>query len=69
MPRVACGDCGKMTQTELPRLRSGSGFTTVMEAFVNALCQGLPLAQVAKLVGVSFKSPMCAPVATEPTVD
>ena len=53
MPRVACGECGKTTQTEVPWSRSGSGFTTVMEAFVIALCQGLPVAQVAKRVGVS----------------
>ena len=69
MPRVACGDCGKTTQTEVPWSRSGSGFTTVMEACVIALRRGLPVAQVAKLLGVSSKPPGCAAVGTEPTVD
>lgn len=53
VPRVACGQCGKTRQTPVPWSRPGSGFTVVMEAFVIALCQGLPVAQVARLLGVS----------------
>jgi transposase len=53
VPRVACGQCGKTTQLEVPWSRPGSGFSVVMEAFVIALCQGLPVAQVARLLGVS----------------
>ena len=53
VPRVACAECGKTTQAEVPWSRPGSGFSAVMEAFVIALCQGLPVAQVARLLGVS----------------
>jgi transposase len=53
VPRVACAQCGKTTQAEVPWSRPGSGFSAVMEAFVIALCQGLPVAQVARLLGVS----------------
>lgn len=53
MPRVGCGQCGKTQQVEAPWTRPGSGFTTVMEAFVVALCREMPMAAVARLLGVS----------------
>ena len=53
VPRVACRQCGKTTQSEVPWARPGSGFPVVMEAFIIALCQGMPVAQVARLLGVS----------------
>ncbi|ODU45198.1 helix-turn-helix domain-containing protein [uncultured Aquimonas sp.] len=53
VPRVACRQCNKTGQCEVPWSRPGSGFSAVMEAFVTALCQGMPVAQVARLLGVS----------------
>jgi transposase len=53
VPRVACSQCNKTSQCEVPWSRPGSGFSAVMEAFVIALCQGMPVAQVARLLGVS----------------
>lgn len=53
VPRVACTVCGKTGQVEVPWSRPGSGFSLVMEAFVIALCQAMPVAHVARLVGVS----------------
>jgi transposase len=53
LPRVACSACGKTTQAQPPWSRAGSGFSLVMEAFVIALCQGMPVAHVARLVEVS----------------
>lgn len=53
VPRVACGRCGKTTQVSVPWARKGSGFTELMEAFVVALCREMPMAVVAKLLGVS----------------
>ncbi|MFT4196531.1 MAG: ISL3 family transposase [Pseudoxanthomonas sp.] len=53
LPRVACAQCGKTGQVEAPWSRPGSGFSLVMEAFVIALCQAMPVAHVARLVGVS----------------
>lgn len=53
LPRVACRDCGKTGQVEVPWARVGSGFSLVMEAFVIALCQAMPVAHVARMVGVS----------------
>lgn len=53
VPRVACAACGKTAQAEVPWSRAGSGFSLVMEAFVIALCQAMPVAHVARLVGVS----------------
>lgn len=53
LPRVACTACGKTAQVEPPWSRAGSGFSLVMEAFVIALCQAMPVAHVARLVGVS----------------
>ena len=53
LPRVACAVCGKTGQVEVPWSRPGSGFSLVMEAFVAALCQAMPVAHVARLIGVS----------------
>ena len=53
LPRVACTACGKTGQVQPPWARPGSGFSLVMEAFVIALCQAMPVAHVARLVGVS----------------
>ena len=53
LPRVACSACGKTAQVEVPWARAGAGFSLVMEAFVVALCQAMPVAHVARLVGVS----------------
>ncbi|MHA5818870.1 ISL3 family transposase [Pseudomonas aeruginosa] len=53
LPRVACAACGKTSQVQPPWSRPGSGFSLVMEAFVIALCQAMPVAHVARLVGVS----------------
>lgn len=53
VPRVACSTCGKTAQVEVPWARAGAGFSLVMEAFVVALCQAMPVAHVARLVGVS----------------
>lgn len=53
VPRVACSQCGKTRQVEVPWARTGSRFSLVMEAFVVALCQAMPVAHVMRLVGVS----------------
>ncbi len=53
LPRVACDSCGKTSQVDVPWARAGSGFSLVLEAFVIALCQAMPVAHVARLVGVS----------------
>lgn len=53
VPRVTCRACGKTSQVETPWARPGAGFSLVMEAFVIALCQAMPVAHVARLVGVS----------------
>ena len=53
LPRVACDRCGKTGQVEVPWARAGSGFSLTLEAFVIALCQSMPVAHVARLLGVS----------------
>lgn len=53
LPRVACAECGKTVQIPAPWSRPGAGFWLVMEAFVVALCQAMPVAHVARPVGVS----------------
>lgn len=53
VPRVACKACGKTTQVQVPWTRPGAGFTLTMEAFIVALCQQMPMAVVARLLGVS----------------
>ncbi|MDX1605560.1 MAG: ISL3 family transposase [Candidatus Competibacterales bacterium] len=53
VPRVACAGCGKTTQAEVPWARPQSGFTLLFEALVITLAQSMPVAQVARLLGVS----------------
>ena len=53
VPRVACAPCGKTTQTPVPWAAAGSGFSMLLEAFVVTLCAALPVAHVARLIGVS----------------
>ena len=53
VPRVHCMQCGKTTQVMVPWARSGSGFTQVLEAFIVALCEEMPVLAVARLLGVS----------------
>jgi transposase len=53
VPRVRCGDCGKVTQVEVPWSRPGSGFTLLMDALVLTLAMKLPVSAIAKLLGVS----------------
>ncbi|HET7299805.1 MAG TPA: ISL3 family transposase [Oleiagrimonas sp.] len=53
MPRVRCSSCGKTRQVDAPWSRPGSGFTILMEAFIVALCREMPMAAVARLLGIS----------------
>lgn len=53
VPRVGCQACEKVSQVEVPWARAGSGFTQTLEAFVVALCEEMPVAAVAQLLGVS----------------
>lgn len=53
VPRVTCGQCGKTTQADVPWAHAGSGFTQVLEAFIVALCEEMPVLAVAGLLGVS----------------
>jgi len=53
VPRVACRACGKTPQAPVPWAAKGSGFSMLMEAFVVTMCASLPVAHVARLVGVS----------------
>jgi len=53
VPRVRCSACGKTSQVPVPWAREGSGFTLLMEALVVALCQAMPVRQVAQLLAVS----------------
>jgi len=53
VPRVACKECGKTTQVEVPWTRPGAGFTLTMEAFIVALCREMPMAALARMLGVS----------------
>ena len=57
LPRVACAACGKTGQVQPPWARPGSGFSLVIEAFVIALCQAMPVAHVARLVALSCQKP------------
>lgn len=52
-PRVKCGECGKVTQLEVPWARPGSGFTLLMDALVLTLAKQLPVSAIAQLFGVS----------------
>jgi len=49
-PRVRCDQCG-VKLAQVPWARHGSGFTLLFEAFLLALCKGMPVAAVARLVG------------------
>ena len=53
VPRVACAGCGKTTQVDVPWSRPQSGFTLLFEALVVTLAQSMPVAQVARLLGVN----------------
>ena len=53
VPRVDCKACGKTMQVEVPWTRPGAGFTLTMEAFIVALCREMPMAAVARRLGVS----------------
>lgn len=53
LPRVVCSKCSKTRQVEAPWARPGSRFTMLMEAFIVALCREMPMAAVARLLGVS----------------
>jgi len=53
VPRVRCDGCQKTTQVAVPWARLGSGFTLLMDALVLALAKKLPIAEIAKLFGVS----------------
>ncbi|MDT0499320.1 helix-turn-helix domain-containing protein, partial [Algiphilus sp. W345] len=50
---MGCAACGKTTQVAVPWARPGSGFTLLFEALVLTLAQAMPVAQVARLLGVS----------------
>jgi transposase len=51
VPRLACS-CGKTTQIKVPWANSGSGFTLLFEAYAMALARELPVAEVARMLGV-----------------
>jgi transposase len=53
LPRVKCGECGKVTQLEVPWARPGSGFTLLMDALVLILARKLPVSAIARLFDVS----------------
>lgn len=53
VPRVRCTSCEKTTQVEVPWARQGSGFTQMLEAFIVALCEQMPVLAVSQLLGVS----------------
>ena len=55
VPRVACGGCGKTTQTAVPWARPGSGFTAAFEALALTLCRDLPVRQAAALLRCADK--------------
>ena len=55
VPRIACGSCGKTTQTPVPWARAGSGFTAAFEALALALCRELPVRQAANLLRCADK--------------
>lgn len=51
VPRIAC-QCGKTTQVEVPWANARSGFTLMFEAYALTLAQSLPVAEVARMLGV-----------------
>jgi transposase len=50
-PRVKCEEHGVL-QAELPWAWAGSGFTLMMEAIILLMCQQMPVAEVAQMLGV-----------------
>ncbi|MCH9828665.1 MAG: ISL3 family transposase [Gammaproteobacteria bacterium] len=52
LPRGGCSACGKTTQVTVPWARPGSGFTLLFEALALTLARAMPVAQVARLLGV-----------------
>lgn len=50
-PRVKCEEHGVL-QAEVPWARAGSGFTLMMEAMIVLMCQQMPVAEVARHLGV-----------------
>lgn len=53
VPRIACAGCGKTTQMQVPWANPKSGFTLLFEAFALGLARHMPMAQVARLLGVN----------------
>lgn len=51
VPRVACS-CGKATQLPVPWAQPRSGFTALFEAYALTLARSLPVAEVARMLGV-----------------
>lgn len=51
VPRIVC-QCGKTTQIEVPWANPRSGFTLLFEAYALTLAQRLPVAEVARMLGV-----------------
>lgn len=58
LPRVKCGHCDKVTHTEVPWARPGSGFTLLMDALVLTLAQKLPVSAIAKMEMVPGSNPL-----------
>lgn len=52
VPRVRCTACCKTTQFPVPWARPGSGFTLLFEALALTLAKAMPVAQVARMLGV-----------------
>lgn len=50
-PRVKCEEHGVL-QAEVPWARAGSGFTLMMEAMIVLMCQQMPVAEAARMLGV-----------------
>lgn len=48
VPRVRCGECGKVRQVPVPWARPGSGFTLLFEAMVVTFAQDMPLSRIAE---------------------
>jgi len=51
VPRVTCNSCG-VHPIKVPWARAGSGFTLLFEALVMAMAPHMPVAAIARLVGV-----------------
>ena len=51
VPRIAC-QCGKTTQVDVPWANPRSGFTLLFEAYALVLARHLPVAEVARMLGV-----------------